>query len=230
MVYKLWLMNFSYYTKQAQRFGLKMAAYELCIRVLEKVAPYHEYICLSLRFRSQPIGLKEEALGAFSNFEFKKIPLTELEKLAEDRSLDLPGSFLEVLENRDDVCFGLFEKSSGLLVCYSFFATQATEVHSQYFFQFPAKWVYVYKSFTHPRYRGKGLLPYVLKQAVPSFEGLFGYITMIQAHNLASLRAFESIGFHRVQSFHMLKVPGRPWSMYSFAHIEEGVQLSKVEP
>lgn len=222
-------MNFSYYRKQVSRFGYKSVAYELCIRALEKLAPYHEYVCLNLRFTHSE-KLKKN-LKDLSGFEFKELSLKTLTAHANENGLDLPISFLTSLESRTDVCFGLYEKKSGRLACYSFFSTTPTEVHSKYFFKFPEKWIYVYKAFTHSDFRGKGLLPFLLNQAIANFEknGAKGYLTLIQAHNLSSLKAFSSLGFDKVQSFHMFKMPGKPWSLKSFSTHDEGLLLFKAE-
>lgn len=97
----------------------------------------------------------------------------------------------------------------------AFFAPASpTAIDEHLRFQFPPGWIYVYKALTLPAWRGRGLLPALLTQAMPHLGNSAalptGFVTLVISGNDASFKAFNRCGFQNAQAFPVWRVLERP--------------------
>jgi len=123
--------------------------------------------------------------------------------------------FLEAIATRDDLCFGAF--AGGKLVSYRFFAIRATAIDAHLRFQFPLRWIYAYKAFTHPAWRGKRLHRLLLLRSLPEVARWLqgsreprGFVTLVLSDNAPSSSAMARVGFSPFDSFSVLRIGSRP--------------------
>jgi GNAT superfamily N-acetyltransferase len=154
------------------------------------------YQCLQLSWQSASAAVD----ARISNADIRTIGADEIQIHARDPELEISSDFLTRFAKRNDLCVGVFR--SGRLVSYAFFASQTTLVHDQIKFAFDYGWIYVYKAFTVPAWRGKGLHQLCFQQAVllsrnwkarPHLPK--GYVALVEPSNTASLTAFKKLGF-----------------------------------
>lgn len=190
------------------------AARRLAKRSIGRWVWLETYRCLRL-----PWDEAQRAAAAVSEpgegFVFRLLERSELERYRGDAQHDISARFLDDLTSRDDLCFAAF--AGGKLVSYSFFALTPTAIDSHLRFRFPARWIYAYKAFTQPSWRGKRLQQEVFLRAVPEVgrwvHGLrdpLGFVTLVVGDNKASLRAFARLGFVPYDSIPVLRVRSRP--------------------
>ncbi|MGQ0546720.1 MAG: hypothetical protein ACT4P3_15510 [Betaproteobacteria bacterium] len=176
---------------QAARFGAGAAAQYLAWRAAQRVSGYVPYEGFVLpasaapRRAPMPSGLSCRQLGA-----------EELRACAADPAYELGARFADEAEARGDCCIGVF--AGAKLVSYSFNSRLATHIDADFVFRFPERWVYHFKAFTLPEWRGQHLhrcqIPRVVESfaATPRFQGL---VTLVVRSNYASLASFRRLHF-----------------------------------
>lgn len=148
----------------------------------------------------------------------RRVGQEELADYSKKPDYGISAAFLRGLRARRDVCMGVFVE--GELAAYSFLSVAPTAVDGPLEFRFPRGWVYVYKSFTHPKWRGRRLHGIALLEAIrelarttePRYAGL---VALVATDNHPSLNAFARLGFRATRVFRSISVlawsfcPGR---------------------
>jgi hypothetical protein len=172
------------------------------------------YRCLRLPWRQAQIAAAAVAEPSVP-VEVRQLPRSELEGYSNAAEYDFSRRFLHGIASRDDVCFGAF--AGDKLVSYCFFAVMPTDIDAYLRFHFPQRWIYVYKVFTHPAWRGRRLQQQVFLRALPGMSGWLsglrqpaGFVTLAITDNVPSLSAFARLGFTPFESFRVLRVRSRP--------------------
>lgn len=205
-------------------------------RLRSRIAPWIEwqnYQCLTLSWSKAQF-----ARGALTEppvpVELRRLDRSDLLRLAGDPVYDFSLRFLQRLESRDDLCFAAF--ASGQLVSYGFFSAAPTDIDEYLRFHFPIRWIYVYKGFTHPGWRGRRLWPFVLLNALPALlEWLgpvnepAGLVTLVLSDNRSSLKALGRIGFRLESQFPILRMRRRPWLISLPPQEQEDFYIEKIE-
>lgn len=143
--------------------------------------------------------------------QIKAVERSELDRLSAAGYSGISREFLRGIERTPDLCFGAFAGEA--LVSYVFFAPASPiAIDARLQFAFPADWIYVYKAFTQPAWRGKRLLHQVLAHAMTRLCPR-RFVTLVVAGNQASRKAFERCGFRPTQRFPVWRVLSRPWPL-----------------
>ena len=166
------------------------------------------YECLTLDW---PAGQQAGASPSDSGMQIRAVDRTELQRLSADAACGISQKFLRGIERTPDLCFGAFDGEA--LVSYVFLAPASPiAIDARLQFAFPAGWIYVYKAFTRPAWRGKRLLHQVLAHGMGRL-GPHRFVTLVVAGNQASRNAFERCGFRPAQRFPVWRLLSRPWPM-----------------
>ena len=166
------------------------------------------YECLTLDW---PGGPEAAASSSDSELQIRAVDRTQLARLSADRACGISQKFLRGIERTPDLCFGAFAGEA--LVSYVFLAPASPiAIDARLQFEFPADWIYVYKAFTRPAWRGKRLLHQVLAHGMGCL-GPHRFVTLVVAGNQASRKAFERCGFRPTQRFPVWRVLSRPWPL-----------------
>jgi hypothetical protein len=194
------------------------AARRLAKRSLGRFIWRETYQCLRLPWKQAQAAAAALSAPADAT-DFRLLERSELRFYGRGGEYNLSTRFLDDLASREDLCFGAF--AGGKLASYCFFALSPTAVDAYLRFHFPPRWVYVYKAFTLPAWRGKRLQQEVFLRAVPEVacwvQGLrepLGFVTLVVTDNAPSLSAFARLGFRPYESFPVLRIrsrPRRPW-------------------
>lgn len=168
--------------------------------LLHLVMRVETYECLALSWKDLSAP---ESAGPGPTLEGRRVRTDELARIARDPDYAIDAAFLAKLRKRDDLCFGLFHE--GRLVSYAFYSTRRTSATSLLSFEFPDIWIYTYKVFTLPEWRGKRLHRQALHAAIAEVKkwaraeasGKVGIIALVEQRNGSSIRSFERIGFRR---------------------------------
>ena len=143
--------------------------------------------------------------------QVREVERADLVRLSADKALGISPEFLRTIEARNDQCFAAFVGDT--VASYVFFApTSPTAIDGHLSFQFPAGWLYVYKAFTVPAWRGKRLLPHLLLEAMRHLNRR-DFVTLVVSDNHGSRRAFERCGFRARERFPVWRVLSRPVRM-----------------
>jgi hypothetical protein len=116
-----------------------------------------------------------------------------------DPLLDLDDAFLLAAAARGDQCYGLVE--NGNLVSYSWYSNNPTPINSEALADFDRQYLYMYKAYTLPAFRGRRLYTTGVFHAARVLlqDGIYkGIVTLVQIHNKPSLKALLRINFTNV--------------------------------
>jgi len=182
----------------AARFGAGRAARYFAWRVADRLTgymPYQGFVLPASRARGR---------NAFApnGFVCREVALQELAPCTSDSAYDLSERFLSDARARADCCIGVFAGEK--LVSYSFNSTVPTNIDSGFRYEFPEGWVYHFKAFTLPEWRGQGLHGRQISAILSKFAGLAGFkglTTLVVRTNDSSLASFARFYFEPVFRF-----------------------------
>ncbi|OGA70389.1 MAG: hypothetical protein A3G81_34475 [Betaproteobacteria bacterium RIFCSPLOWO2_12_FULL_65_14] len=182
----------------AARFGAERAARYLAWRVADRLAGYMPYQGLLLP------ASRARGRNAFApnRLVCREVALQELAPYTSDSAYDLSERFLSDARARADCCIGVFAGEK--LVSYSFNSRVPTNIDSGFRYEFPEGWVYHFKAFTLPEWRGQGLHSRQMSAILNKFAGLAcfkGLTTLVVTTNYASLASFARLYFEPVFRF-----------------------------
>lgn len=182
----------------AVRFGPGRAARYFAWRVADRLTgymPYQGFVLPASRARGR---------NAFApdGFVCREVALQELAPYTSDSAYDLSERFLSDARARADCCIGVFAGEK--LVSYSFNSRIQTNIDSGFRYEFPEGWVYHFKAFTLPEWRGQGLHGCQMSAILNKFAGLAGFkglTTLVARTNYPSLSSFGRLYFEPVFRF-----------------------------
>jgi ribosomal protein S18 acetylase RimI-like enzyme len=130
----------------------------------------------------------------------------ELERASANASLDLPTDF--VASSQSAQCYGIVV--DGNVRSYAWTASEPVRAVPGTVVCMPPDSAYVYKAFTDPAFRGRGLLRECLNAVEQRAcgDGRSEMSALVEIHNRSSLHGFRKAGFARCGLVFVLK---RPW-------------------
>jgi len=163
------------------------------------------YRCLRLPWKQAQAAGTTAAESAVP-VEVRRLERSDLQRYSNETEYEISPQFLDGIASRDDLCCGAFV--GGKLVSYRFFAVRPTAIDSYLRFHFPLRWIYAYKAFTHPSWRGRRLHRQLFLRSLPEvgrwLHGLhepLGFVTLVVTDNIPSSSALARLGFSPFESF-----------------------------
>ena len=130
--------------------------------------------------------------------------------------------------DRGDRCFGLFDGAR--MVSFGWYARRPTLITSGLLLHFDPAWVYMYRGYTLPAYRGQRLHGIGMALALREHArgGARGLITYVRSTNFASLRSVERVGYRGFGELYLARVLGRVETWTSPGCAEYGFHVESV--
>jgi hypothetical protein len=175
-------------------------------RWLRRLAWRDTYRCLRMPWPEQAPGA-----AASTPVEVRVLDRSDLARYSRDAQYEISARFLDGIAGRDDLCVGAFSGQD--LVSYRFFAAQPTDIDAHLRFHFPPGWLYAYKAFTHPAWRGRRLHRELFLRSLPAVSRLhkpLGFVTLVLSDNASSAKALARVGFEPFTSFRVWRVLSHP--------------------
>jgi hypothetical protein len=118
-----------------------------------------------------------------------------LREYAGQPEYDLPESFLRRALSVNDECFAIREGDR--LAAYGWYSSSRNHFSEELTLHFDAAWVYMYRGFTHPAYRGQRLHAVGMTRALHAYQarGFKGLVSCVEARNAASLKSVYRMGY-----------------------------------
>ena len=110
---------------------------------------------------------------------------------------DLPHSFVRRALAVNDECFAI--RDGDRLAAYGWYSSNENHFSDELTLRFSGEWVYMYRGFTHPAYRGQRLHAIGMTMALAAYQarGFKGLVSCVEARNTASLRSVYRMGYQR---------------------------------
>jgi acetyltransferase (GNAT) family protein len=178
-----------------------------CVRVGE-VDP--RYLAIDPRFQH---GFLDEA---------------SLRRLGEDPRYDLSPRFLDAALAKGDQCYGILDGDR--LASFGWYSAVPTTISDELRFCFDRRYVYMYKGFTDPGYRGQRLHALGMTSALQQLldRGAAGLVSYVDATNFDSLRSCYRMGYTDVGQIYCLRAGGHYWIHADAGCRRLGVSLEVV--
>jgi hypothetical protein len=136
-----------------------------------------------------------------------------IRRFALDPENALSSEFVDEALLKGDACFGITD--GPVLASYGWYSVQPTRIDPpELFLEFDKDYVYMYKGFTHPRYRGKRLHAVGMTLALAHYrsKGFKGIVSYIESDNFESLKSSYRMGYLRFGSICLGQLFGRTLS------------------
>ena len=190
-------------------FGVAKTVYDLVTRAINRVVYYK--IFKGLKIETIHPGYLEAPAG----FEWLALEPEQLHELAKDPAYDFTEAFLSDALAKGDRCYGILD--GDVLATYGWYSTNPTETSDDVTLHFNSDYVYMYKGYTLPQYRGRRLYAVAINRALSEYlaRGYHGLVSYIESNNFSSLKSVRRLGYHSFGHVIVLKLLGRPWIVTS---------------
>ncbi len=150
--------------------------------------------------------VSEAFLSVPHPYETRLLCAEDMRRWAGQNEYDLDADFLDLAQSKGDQCLAIFHKKQ--LAAYGWYSHQPTRFSQRYHLTFDPQWVYMYRGFTHPDFRGQRLHAHGMTEAARVFTaaGYRGLISYVEANNFASLRSCERLGYKTFGSIYVMAI------------------------
>ena len=135
-----------------------------------------------------------------------------LMELVEQPEYELSKRFLNHALSNGDECYGFFYGS--VLAAYSWYSNKATQINpADLVLHFDDAYIYMYKGFTHPNYRGQRLYATGMTRALEPYlaQGYKGMLCYVESNNFASLKSCYRMGYADFGNLYVARLFNRYW-------------------
>lgn len=155
----------------------------------------------------------------------------QLREFARDASTELSGGFLDEALARGDECYAI--RDGATLAAYGWYSFGGTPIGiGDLTLSFAPRYVYMYKGFTDPRYRGQRLHAIGMTQALSHYRrsGYKGLVSYVEADNFDSLKSCFRMGYAVFGSIYVVRLFGRYLAFSSPGCARFEFRLGHAEP
>lgn len=141
-------------------------------------------------------------------FTGRRILNSDLHELADER-LQISRDLVREAQSRSDWCF--LVKGDKDIASYSWYSNKPVPINDGLVVHFFPEYLYMYKGYTAQEFRGVRLHAYGMMQGlrIADFEGYRGLIGYVDAHNCASLKSADRMGYAIFGTCFAIRVFGR---------------------
>jgi hypothetical protein len=206
----------------ARAFGASAALHDLQQRAVNRVVPFQ--ILRGMTAELPDINPKLFEAGSF------RAGFADPDRIraAATSEYEMSPAFCDDAFARGDRCFALYDGDR--LASFGWYSTQPTHISDGLVLHFEPAWVYMYKGFTHPDYRGKRLHGIGMSLALRAVteSGSRGLISYVKSNNFQSLRSIERMGYRIFGDIYLARVMGKAVTWASQTCKPYGFRLESV--
>ena len=197
--YKL-VKNLDRFSSIYRRDGFNTAAYVYFYDVASRITPFSIYRIMRLRADKIAPGFEKLPHG----FSIRALTTAEAFDHAEDSRNDMTVAFVQEAVANDETCMGVFNGDQ--LAAYGWYADKPCHTRRELYVFFGNTHKYQHKGFTYPAYRGRRLHAFGKAYACRYYtrQGYTGIFSIVEAHNLNSLRSNLRMGAEVAGSLYVL--------------------------
>jgi len=218
-------MNLASIRRSVGHFGISRTLYDLAYKSLSRMVRFKVLIGITIR-RADPAFLDCDA-----RYRCALLEPEELRALGRDPVNEMPPEFLDAALGKGDECYAILEGER--VASYGWYATTPTTLDlPDLRLHFSPQFVYMYKGFTHPDYRGQRLHAIGMTQALASYlgRGYQGLIAYVEANNFGSLKSVYRMGYTDVGRITLMRLAGRYVARASRGCQAYGLRVETIVP
>lgn len=209
------------YLDDLKRFGSKAWGLRGACGVANRAVGFKALRGMTL----EPSDIDPAYLGAAPPFSHHACDAAEFSRLADAPAL-ASEEFYEGAIGRGDRCH--YMADGDRVASYGWYATEPVPAVDDTWIHFSPAYVYMYKGFTLPEYRGKQLHAYGMAHAATEARarGYRGLISYVELQNEGSLRSVARLGYRTFGTCIRLRVLGQTLTFSSEGCRPYGFELS----
>lgn len=191
--------------KTAGDFGWPAALQAVAQGAVNRVAYFRVLKCVQVN------DVDPRYLAIDPRFQHGFLDETTLRRFGGDPRYDLSPEFLDEALAKGDECYGILEGDR--LASFGWYSAVPTKICDDLRFCFDRRYVYMYKGFTDPEYRGQRLHALGMTSALQQLRerGAEGLVSYVYANNFDSLRSCYRMGYTDVGQIYCLRAGDRYW-------------------
>jgi hypothetical protein len=151
-----------------------------------------------------------------ATYDARFLPDNALRGFACDPATEMSTAFVAATLAKGDECYAICDGAN--LAAYGWYATTPTTAGSpDLLLHFDSEYVYMYKGFTDPRYRGQRLHAVGMTRALDEYRcrGYRGMVSYVESTNFDSLKSCFRMGYKLFGSIYVVKLFGRHFAFSS---------------
>jgi GNAT superfamily N-acetyltransferase len=201
---------------EIESFGVWNTLNDLFHRTLNKAFLYKKLRCIRIAVED----VSPEFLEAHPKYEMRFLLGDELRDYARSAEHDFGVAFVAKALAKGDECYGILDK--GHLASYGWYSQKPTQISSDLTLNFDPSFVYMYKGYTHPDYRGQRLHAFGMAHALREYtrRGCKGMVSYVESTNFQSLRSCYRMGYKDFGDVFILGLRGK-----YLTHASKGCQM-----
>jgi GNAT superfamily N-acetyltransferase len=196
--------------QKVKRQGAMNTAHAVLMKAINAVVPFKILRGVSVE-EPDPGYLEVPA-----TYDARFLPDNALRAFAADAATEMSAAFVEATLAKGDECYAICDGAN--LAAYGWYATTPTTAGSpELLLHFDADYVYMYKVFTDPRYRGQRLHAVGMTRALDEYRcrGYRGMVSYVESTNFDSLKSCFRMGYKVFGSIYVVKLFGRYFAFSS---------------
>jgi len=207
-----------------RRYGLTAGVHDLTKKAVSRFVPLRVLKTMQLTMSGVDrsyLDLPEGLEGGFADE-------ARLLAWAADPKNDLDAAFVRDALAKGDRCYAITRGDE--LASYGWYSRRPTMITDDLRLWFDPKYVYMYKGFTLPAFRGKRLHAIGMARALEAYtaEGCTGIVSYVESNNFASLKSCYRMGYTDIGHIVVATVGTRTFSRESGPNKGVGLRVEVV--
>jgi Acetyltransferase (GNAT) family len=207
---------------RANTYPLSATAYDLVYKSVNRLTLLMVMKCLTID------TVDRGFLQRGGTYTCAFLDAERLRTLSESREYELERDFLDEALSKGDQCLAILDGDR--LASYGWYSTKPTKVNEGLEINFDERYVYMYKGFTHPSYRGQRLHATGMTTALNHYldQGYRGIVSWVEANNASSLRSCYRMGYKDFGEIYVVKLLRKHFIRCSEGCEDYGVTVSAI--
>jgi acetyltransferase (GNAT) family protein len=209
-------------SKRANTQTVSATAYDLAYKSVNRLTLLMVMKCLTIDTVDRGFLQRNE------KYAYEFLDAERLRTLAENPEYEMKRDFLDEAIAKGDACFAILDGDR--LASYGWYSNTPTKVNADLEINFDERYVYMYKGFTHPSYRGERLHAIGMTMALDHYldRGYRGIVSWVEANNVSSLRSCYRMGYRDFGEIYVVKLFRKHFIRSSDGCKDYGVTVSAV--
>ena len=188
---------------EAKTFGVRNAVHSLTYRLLHRCSDYRVLKGMMIT------QVHPDFLVGNDSYRYEFLKADALQAFARDPQYDMTPEFVEEALHKGDECFAVLD--GDVLASYGWYSNVPTLISDELLLHFSRDYVYMYKGYTHPKYRGQRLHAIGMTRALQAYleRGYHGLISYVESHNYSSLKSVYRMGYVDIGRIYVARLFGR---------------------
>ncbi len=206
-------MRFKQIAENAERFGAIKAFQDLALRGLNVAVPARILKAIKIE------AVHPEFLQCDKPYRGEFLSQAVLTEVVRDRpEYEISENFLREAFAKGDECYGFLD--GPVLAAYGWYSNKPTAIHPpELTLHFDNRYIYMYKGFTHVKYRGQRLHAIAMTRALEAYlaKGHKGIVSYVEWNNFSSLKSCYRMGYADIGNIYLTRLFG-----YYLSHPDRG--------